>query len=215
MHAIRRLLAAASVVAMTGGLGVIGAGAAGAATTHPMPRHHATTATAVVHLVKTPLTSVKGQWATANITRTVTVTRVAGHHHVYTYAATVTDKGTFVTINKAFTPNQFGKFGKFGGMHIRGYVHGTLYGKTVFTFKSHARYVSPPRHLSGVSLATSSWLGQFMHHGYIFKGAVVSSFCTYHAQKGFMRTWTYTPSTLGQTYPSGNITGLVRHHHHH
>ena len=53
------------------------------------------------------------------------------------------------------------------------------------------------------------------HHGFVFKGAVVSSFCTYHTQKGLMRTWTYSPSTLGQTALSGNITGLVRHHHHH
>ncbi len=45
--------------------------------------------------------------------------------------------------------------------------------------------------------------------------ARVPSFTAYHAQKGFMRTWTFTPSTLGQTYASGNITGGFRHHHHH
>ena len=178
MHAIRRLLAAASVVAVTGGLGVISAGAAGAATAQPMPQHHATTVTAVVHLHKTPLVSVGGKWATANITRTVTVNRVSGpRHHVYTYTSTVNDKGTFVTINKAFTPNQHGIYRH---MRIRGAVFGTLSGSTTFSFFSRSSHLVVPRHLRGTSLTGTYWLNQFMgHHGRIFGAKVVSSSTTY------------------------------------
>ena len=48
------------------------------------------------------------------------------------------------------------------------------------------------------------------HHGYIYGAKIVPGATTYHAYRGFMRTW-----TGGQTYPSGNITGFARIHHHH
>lgn len=210
MHAIRRLLAAASVVAMTGSLGVIGAGAAGAATTQPMPRHHATTATAVVHLPGSTVMGGGGAWAKAHVTRTITVTRVArAHHHLYRYTAVVTDKGTFVTIRGALTPNQTGRF---AGMHIRGVVRGTVFGKAVFSFLSNARHPVAPRHVFGASLVSSFTVRQFMgHHAFVAGFSPVSSFTVYHAQKGFMRTWFSSPAPSG----SGNITGVIRHHHHH
>ena len=212
MHAIRRLLAAASVVAVTGGLGVISAGAAGAATTQPMPRHHATTATAVVHLPGRTVTGGGGSWAYAKVTRTITVTRVSGaHHHLYRYTALVTDKGTFVTIPGALTPNQLGRF---SGQHIHGVVRGTVSGKTVISFLSSARHPVAPRFVYGASQITPTTVRQFMgHSGFVVGYSVVSSSTVYHANKGFMRTWITSP-TAGPSGISGNITGTIRPHHH-
>ncbi len=213
MHAIRRLLAAASVVAMTGGLGVISAGAAAAATAQPVHQHHATTATAVVSLPTSPVKGGGGNWAFAKVTRTITVTRVARvNHHVYKYSALVTDKGTFVTIRGALTPNQLPPF---AGRHIHGVVSGTVYGKTVISFLSNARYPVTPKFVFGASKISPFMVRQFMgHHGFVFGFRTVTSSTVYHANKGFMRTWITSP-TAGPSGISGNITGTVRHHHHH
>ncbi len=207
MHGIRRLLAAASVVALSGGFGVLSVVPAGAVTAPAMPPR-LTTATAHVHIYHAPVMGGGGQWATANIKRTVTVNRVATlRHHVFKYTAVVTDTGTFVTINRAPTPNQYGRF---AGMHIRGAIPGTLSGSTTISFFSRSNHLVVPRHLYGVSPTTTYWLNQFMaHHGYVFGARVLSTSTTYHAYRGFMRTW-----TGGQSYLSGNITGFARIHHH-
>jgi hypothetical protein len=216
MFSIKRLLATASIVAVTGGAAVLSAGAAGAATAAPAHQwHHAKSATAVTHVVSRHDSGGNGSWAVDKFVRTVTVTRVGkAGPGVYVYRAVLKDRGKFVTIAHAYTPNQGTPF---TGWKIRGVVKGTLSGKAVFTFTASAPYPNSklvPRFVHGDTPATSAWPTLFFPSTTTFTNQAMPYWAwTYNAKTGFMRHWVDASyNSAGQVPAAGNITG--RHHHH-
>jgi hypothetical protein len=215
MLSIRRFLATATIVAVTGGAAVLSAGTASAATAAPAHHwHHPKSATAVTHVVYRHDGGGNGSWALDKFVRTVTVTRVGKTGPgVYVYKAVLKDCGTFVTIPDAYTPNQGSPF---TGWQIKGVVKGALSGKAVFTFTASAPYPSRklvPRFVHGDTPATSAWPTLFFPSTTTFANQAMPYWAwTYNAKTGFIRHWVDASyNSDGQVPAAGNITG---HHHH-
>jgi hypothetical protein len=215
MLSIKRLLATASIVALTGGAAVLSAGAASASTATLAHHHHAKSATAVTYVVHRHDSGGNGNWALDKFARTVTVTRVAkAPGHMYVYKAFLTDTGKFITIPGAFTPNQGSPF---TGLTIKGVVRGTMSGKAVFTFTASAPYPSSkhvPRFVFGDTPATSAWPALFFPANTTFANQAMPYWAwTYNASTGHIRHWVDASyNQAGQVPTAGNITG--GHHHH-
>jgi hypothetical protein len=180
---------------------------------------HSNITTAVTHLTSRADSGGNGNWAVDDITRTVAVTN---HGHValancgggatdcYSYTATLSDAGTFVTDAGAFTPNQGG--GNVGDK-ILSTVHGNLNGSGTFTFDASrlpdASLV--PVHVSGNADSTSTWTQQFFPAGTVFTGAGLNNdwSWTYHsANKTPVQSWVDSAANGGgQSAIDGNITG--------
>lgn len=128
MRVSRRLAAAGAVGALALSAGLAAAGSANAESL-PVP---SVFFSAVTHVVNDRDTGADGAWADVDFTRTITVSAdtaavvVAGQT---AYSAAVSDKGTFVTIKGAATPNGF-----VPGLTEANSVKGTFSGSANYVF---------------------------------------------------------------------------------
>lgn len=117
-------------------------------------------------------------WAHDNMTRTLTVTEVShvgkSTRTVYTFTATLTDKGTFTTINGASTPNQNGAD---AGKKVNHTVTGTVTGYVTYHFTANRLQVksAAPKTMSGTPTTgngtTGNWYKNLFPAGTTFGGA--------------------------------------------
>ena len=128
------------------------AGAASASAATVPAAHHVYPLKAVTDLYNRPDSGGVGNWANDALTRTVTFREIGASAGVYTYVATLGDRGEFTTISGAYTPNQGGIY---AGDKISGQVSGSMNGSTSFEFTAtnpidnHARNLGVPATLFG------------------------------------------------------------------
>lgn len=152
-------------------LATTGAASASAATVPAA--HHVYPLKAVTNLYNRPDSGGVGNWANDALTRTVTFREIGASAGVYTYVATLGDRGEFTTISGAYTPNQGGIY---AGDKISGQVSGSMSGSASFEFTAtnpidnHARNLGVPATLFGAVGSTSIWYELAFPAGTTFGG---------------------------------------------
>ena len=119
---IPALLASAALLA--------GAGAA-SASVHSVPQPQVRAVTFVTDRPDGGNGSPDPYWADDTMTRTLVITRTGGTPGAYTYTATLTDEGEFITIKGAQAPNQAPSY---AGEVIRSRSAGIIQGYADFSF---------------------------------------------------------------------------------
>lgn len=161
-------------------------------------------------------------WATDTIIRALVIHQTGGTPGAYTFTATVSDSGSFVTIPHVLSPNQF-----FAGTTIAAKVNGTMAGHASYTFTASQlpRENLVPAQESGTPSSgprtTSSWYEQAYPAGTTFGGAGIGNdwgwnytgpACSIHVPGGVVTTHERWADTAlngdGQLAADGNITGV-------
>lgn len=169
-----------------------------------------------------------GNWATDTGFRYEVITDHGPDSNValgHDYTATVRDTGSFVTISRAFTPNQSGVF---AGMKITGAAVGSWSGGAAYSFtatKAPVQGLTPAFESgtpSGGPQTTSLWFEQAFPAGTSFTGGISNTWSwsytgpacftvSGHRVKVTRQSWTDAASNNGgQTAGAGEITGVCR-----
>jgi hypothetical protein len=158
-----------------------------------------------------------GNWATDAMIRSVSITRheAAAVSNCggavatcYYYTGTLTDSGTFVTQDGAFTPNQ----GLHAGQHISGTVQGNFTGGTHLEF--YASSAAPSASgvvstVSGDSPSTTNWVEQFFPGGTSFSSINLIDWSWSYNAPNTCESWVDAASNSGgQSAGAGDITGV-------
>jgi hypothetical protein len=192
----------------------------------------ASAATAVVsettHITSDPDSGGQGNWANDAMTRTLTISVDPGACSAITpaivatdtcYYATVSDSGTFKTIDEAYQPNQGTPLSNARIAHV---VSGKLSGTADFTFYAPTADAPSdtlvPATLSGTP-GTSTWFERAFPTATPFDGGINNGWSwTYTSYTGQTKTakavacQTWTDSAAsgdGQQPAAGNITGQL------
>jgi hypothetical protein len=225
----RKYTAYAGILAGVLGGGVALATAASAATVPAPAVVQLTTAhsyNAVSHLTSRPDGGGNGNWANDDIHRTLTIRLLGstgtGSSTVYYYNARVQDKGTFETIDGAYTPNQGGPY---TGDTENGSVPGTLTGSASYSFTASALpdVALVPAHVAGPADSASTWYELAFPAGTTFGGAGLGSWGWHYAGPWVVtfdstgkhvlsvhpERWADTSANnAGQLAADGNIDGI-------
>lgn len=191
-------------------------GAAGAATTARSEPPPIFPATAVTQVTDFAVPGNGGVWAEDSVIRTATVTFTGevnesncfDHSPCFSYTASLTDGGSFVSYPNARTPNQH-----FFGDHIRGIVTGSVYGTGTFdTFYATSvpnSHLVPRQSHSGL-IAAAFWPVLFFPRGTIFHDVFINPWSITYTGWTFcgLQTWTDSSSNgFGNLLGDGNING--------
>ena len=153
-----------------------------------------------------------GTWAKDTLFRTLTLHLIGGGPGHYLYAATVTDNGTFRTLNGAYTPNQGGSY---LGDHIFNVTDGRVngYATYLFTATDLAAIGDVPAAENGAPLnaaqTTSDWYMQAFPPGTLFGGLGILNNWRWDYRAECGQDWLDAASNSGgQSTTAGNITGF-------
>lgn len=207
---IRRITTAfgAAILALSAGIMVTPAGAS---------TGNLTGLNANTQLTNRPDSGGNGDWALDSIFRTLNIQLVGGTSGHWDYVATVTDLGTFRTINHAYTPNQGTPY---HNERIAQVTAGRMSGNTtyVFTASSLPDMNLVPKTETGAPAANSPqttgyWFEQAFPAGTTFGGPGELGYTWFYqgpscAPSG-PQTWLDSSSNSdGQISSAGNITGF-------
>jgi hypothetical protein len=211
VNLLKRTMIVAAGAAMVTGLTVGAAGAAMTARSIPI-----FPATAVTQVTDFAVPGNGGIWAEDSVIRTVTVTfeglvpksNCFNHFPCFSYTASLTDGGSFVSYPNARTPNQH-----FFGDRIRGIVQGSVSGTGTFgTFYATSvpnSHLVPRQSHSGL-IAAATWPKLFFPHGTFFHDLFINPWSIAYTGWTFCGSQTWTDSSsngFGNLFGDGNING--------
>ena len=207
-----RTRTAAAILTIASAALLAGAGAA-SASVHSVPQPQVRAVTFVTDRPDGGNGSPDPYWADDTMTRTLVITRTGGTPGDYTYTATLTDEGEFVTIKGAQAPNQAPSY---AGEVIRSRSAGIIQGYADFAFTASTLPSSSlvPKaendHGTVPADSTSTWYELAFPAGTVFGGPGIGNWgwtyfaITPHGLQFWTDDWN---NNYGDSAGDGQITG--------